>query len=119
MKDYLKDCAWLKTLPYFSIVGVLALLGAHAFLSPPASSALPKLLTEILLFLVLGVALMRKSKNAFPVFLMGLVRSLNQMLMWNYAGTASLKVKLWLLLGLEFAMTLVCVTNYQISGDRV
>jgi len=109
LKNILKDYDWLRKLPYFSFVGALVLLAALLSVPLPAGTALPTLLTEAALFVVLGVALMRESKNAFPVFLMGLVFLFGQVLLWT-SGTggvltsAALVAGLWLLLFVELGL---------------
>jgi len=123
LKDILKDYDWLRRLPYFSFVGALVLLAALLSVPLPTGTALPTLLTEAALFVVLGVALMRKSKNAFPVFLMGLVFLFGQVLLWT-SGTggvltgAVLTAGLWLLLFVELGLAVAYETNYKIAGMK-
>ena len=123
LKNILKDYDWLRKLPYFSFVGALVLLAALLSVPLPAGTALPTLLTEAALFVVLGVALMRESKNAFPVFLMGLVFLFGQVLLWT-SGTggvltsAALVAGLWLLLFVELGLAVAYETDYKIAGMK-
>ena len=120
MKDYLANIPVLKELPYFSIIGVLALI---ALFFPNLQGSvdfngkiLPTVLTEALLFITLGIGFLRKRlANAFPLFLMACVWFLNQVLVWNIATAAYLSAALWLLLVAQAALTYMYATNFKIS----
>jgi hypothetical protein len=121
MKVLGKDFAWLVKIPYFSIIGFLALLAAVLAAPFPSGMVLPSLLSECAVFVVLGVALMRESKNAFPVFLMALVLILGQVLVWESAGVVGLAsgglvAGLWLLFLVQMGLAVVYLTNYKLPG---
>ncbi len=93
----------LDDIPWFAIVGAAILASFFMYkitVTDFSSYILPIYLTEALMFIGFGYAILRKHENAggFTIFLMAMMWLMNQILTWSGAGSS---INLWILCGLE------------------
>jgi hypothetical protein len=112
----------LEQIPWFSVAGAVLLVSLFLFtstLSNFMTELVPIYLTEALLFIVFGYALMRgHTEDSFTVFLMACVWLLDQILCWSNIG-AGLSASLWFLAAIQIVLAYLFLTKYKLKFANV